>query len=251
MRRRHLDEAALAGNLRICQIWQLPDPLKKSAVVYAALLAPPSDWFERGAAEFPFPSQLDAAHASFLRLLDRFYLPTLPSPEVSRALFEIIAQVYDQFTSRDLNREIARVLLDAVVHNGMQLNSPVRILDFGCGTGIAFEALDELAPPLKHVIELIGTDASPRMLDLARRHGEQVIGFEEWRRLPAGSFDGAIASFVLHYGISQPDVAKLAVQLRRGALFAANYFKASEPSIKMLVKQLCIAASPDSTFGQE
>jgi hypothetical protein len=65
-----------------------------------------------------------------------------------------------------------------------------------------------------------------------------VVQLEEWRQMPTASFDGAISSFVLHYGVPSADLARLAGQLRPDARFAANYFKGNESSIDKLVAQL-------------
>jgi ubiquinone/menaquinone biosynthesis C-methylase UbiE len=91
---------------------------------------------------------------------------------------------------------------------------------------------------LSSKVELVGTDLSKGMLGLAAHRGERVLGRDLWRALPDNSFDGAISVFVLHFGTSRDDRVQIARQLRPGARFAANYFKADDQAIAVLVSDL-------------
>jgi SAM-dependent methyltransferase len=238
-RRRHLLQAAVNGGLTLGQTWKVSNSLA-GGNIYVGELRPPKGWIYSAERAFLFPRRIDCDHITYVRLVDRFYLPTVPEPAVSGALFDLIAHVYDQLISSEVNLEIARLLLEAVVpppeiHGSAQL----RILDFGCGTGLALCALRDLGNPLANQIELVGTDLSPRMLEFAARRGEEVLKLEEWRQMPVASVDGAISSFVLHYGVPQADSALIAGQLSPGARFAANYFKGDKWSIHNLVGQMC------------
>jgi len=69
--------------------------------------------------------------------MDRFYLPAAPDPLVSIAFFDLIAGIYDRLTTPAVNISTAIELLKAVLPR----DGPARILDFGCGTGFAREAV--------------------------------------------------------------------------------------------------------------
>jgi len=228
-RARHIDEAAAAAGLTVRGQWLIDGRLGRSSV-HAALLAPSTP-----AAGHELPKRITTPCASYTRLMDRFYLPDDSGPDVSAALFDIVARKYDQLTQTEINLATAELLLEAACSGRNPL--PTRILDFGCGTGVAFAAARRMAPADTGP-ELTGTDISPAMLRQAADRGQTVISFEEWRQLPPDSFDAAIAVFVMHYGVPPQDLEIIASQMRRGARFAANYFKPRPGAVSALTSIL-------------
>jgi SAM-dependent methyltransferase len=226
-RARHIDEAAAASGLTVRGRWMIDGRLG-SGPVHAALLAPPTS-----AAGRELPKRVTARAASYTRLMDRFYLPDDSGPDVSAALFNIVAREYDQLTQTEINLATAELLLEAACAG----RAPCRVLDFGCGTGVAFAAASRMAQA-GAVPELVGTDISPAMLRQAAARGQTVVSFEEWRLLPPESFDAAIAVFVIHYGVPSPDLGSIASQMRPGARFAANYFKPRPGAVSALTSTL-------------
>ncbi len=203
--------------------WTMLAPLN-GQVIHAALLSP-----NLASPDFKLPRHIETSGGSYTRLLDRFYVPDDAGPEVTSAFFDAIADHYDDLTDCGTNLAVCRRLLDEVSsHSG----ASKRILDFGCGTGVAVLATSE--PDFQHLY-LVGTDASPAMLEFARRKGEETLSFQAWRESAARSFDGAIAAFVLHYGVPDDHLALIGSQLRDGALFAANLFKASSTLMGRIV----------------
>jgi SAM-dependent methyltransferase len=211
-----IDDAAAAAGLTVRGQWMIDGRLG-SGYVHAALLAPPMP-----AAGHELPKRITTRSASYTRLMDRFYLPDDSGPDVSAALFDIVAGEYDQLTQTEINLATAKLLLEAASTG--RNPSPRRVLDFGCGTGVAFAAACRMAPAGAGP-ELTGTDISPAMLRQAADRGQTVTSFEEWRLLPTESFDAAIAVFVMHYGVPPQDLETITLQMRAGARFAANYFK--------------------------
>jgi hypothetical protein len=232
-RERHLADAAQVSGLVLAGVWELPSR-NDGPPIYAALLRPPSRKMDR-TVRYPFPRRIECADATYLRFVDRFYLPAAPDPMVSAVLFDLIANVYDRLTSPDVNIETARILLREVLTD-CDVKAP-RILDFGCGTGLALEAARRIESHSDD-LELIGTDVSQKMLELAARRGERVLRLDQWRALAHDSFDGAISAFVFHFGVPREDQNRIALQLRPGARLAANYFKASAQAVEMLVSDL-------------
>lgn len=168
------------------------------------------------------------ARARYMRLMDRFYVPISPDAAVVSAFFDLIADIYDELIHHCVNLETARSLLSAVLETAPP--SP-RILDFGCGTGLAREALRDLGM----TADIIGTDLSIEMLKRAAERGETVITLEKWRS-DRSTYDGVIACFVLHYGVPNVDMVRIAGSLSPGGRFAANFFKAGDNDIQRLVK---------------
>ncbi|MDZ4372423.1 MAG: methyltransferase domain-containing protein [Phenylobacterium sp.] len=162
--------------------------------------------------------------------MDRFYVPAVRDPAAITALFDLIADLYDSLVGYATNLDMARRLLRAVLEVA---DHPRIILDFGCGTGVAHQALQDFEFDAK----VVGTDLSGEMLRNAMQRGEAVVTIDQWRR-DTRLYDGAIASFVLHYGVAVDDLKKIASSLRVGGRFAANFFKANEVEVGDLIATL-------------
>lgn len=225
-RGRHIADAAAAGGLDVAERWSIDGPF---GPVHAAFLT------NRGRSEGSVvPSAIALKTVRYVRLVDRFFLPENPGPVVSSALFDVVASHYDHLTRQAVNTQVAESLLRAVCNEraGKQI-----VLDFGCGTGVAH--LSALRLAMEGIsIELLGTDLCQAMLRLAAERGEKVMPLPQWRSLPTDGLDGAIAVFVLHYGVPQTDLATLASQLKMGCCFAANYFKPPQGAISRLESSL-------------
>lgn len=225
-RSRHIAQAAAAGGLDIAAQWSIDGPI---GPVHAALLTGRDR--SRGSSKL---GAIALDDVRYVRLVDRFLLPENPGPIVSAALFDVVASHYDHLTRQAVNTQVAESLLRAACGGraGKQ-----EVLDFGCGTGVARLSATRLAKEGLH-IELVGTDLSEAMLRLAAERGETVMPLPQWRTLPIDAFDGAIAVFVLHYGVPIADLATIASQLKPGGCFAANYFKPPQLAIAQLASVL-------------
>jgi hypothetical protein len=226
LRNRHIAEAVAAGGLEIAERWSIDGPI---GVVHAALLKR-----RKGGEASAVPAAIELKTVRYVRLVDRFLLPENPGPVVSAALFDVVASHYDHLTRQAVNTQVAESLLRAVCadRGGKQT-----VLDFGCGTGVAHLSATRLATDGID-IELVGTDLCEAMLRLATARGETVMPLSRWRSLPTEGLDGAIAVFVLHYGVPQTDLATLASQLKMGGCFAANYFKPPQGAVSRLASSL-------------
>lgn len=89
-----------------------------------------------------------------------------------RAAFDKAAPTYD--AAALLQREVAGRLDDRLAVMKLQ---PARLLDAGCGTGLAFAQLGRRYPRA----QLIGLDLAPAMLIEARRRWPRSLLFERWR----------------------------------------------------------------------
>lgn len=211
-----LDEVAAAG-LVIEIVMDLPGDAAKAYVL-------------RGQGSNPMLATLTLSdRARYMRLMDRFYVPISPDAAVVSAFFDLIADIYDGLIHHSVNLETARSLLSTVLETAPP--SP-RILDFGCGTGLAREALRDLG--IGKTAHIVGTDLSVEMLRHAAERGETVLTIEKWRA-DRSTYDGAIACFVLHYGVPNLDLVRIANSLAPGGRFAANFFKAGDSDIRRLV----------------
>lgn len=93
----------------------------------------------------------------------------LPDKRFVRRAFERAARTYDG--AAVLQREVCARLME---HLDPMRIDPRRVLDLGCGTGHAFEALGRRFP----TASLVGLDIAPAMLARARQRNPW------WRRIP-------------------------------------------------------------------
>ncbi|GLR78615.1 tetratricopeptide repeat protein [Azospirillum oryzae] len=137
-----------------------------------------------------------------------------------RALFDRYADRFDQDLVGKLGYaapELLRSALDRITPGAVGL----RILDLGCGTGLAGVAFKPLAS------RLAGVDLSPRMVEKARQrrlYDELTVGdvVEAMERTPGG-WDLLVAADVLVYiGDLVPVFAAAAHALPPGGRFAAT-----------------------------
>jgi SAM-dependent methyltransferase len=181
--------------------------------------------FERAAS---VPKSFSVDGQEFRRLLDRFHLPAVPDTDLSVALFDLCAEEYERLVDVAMNVSNIHNLLRVALAARQGEAGPVRILDFGCGTGLAVVALQSFVPGPDGAIQLIGTDRSPHMLRMAARRGLLVLTEEAWACVPAGAYDAVIASYVVHLGLSQSDSELISKKLAPGGVFVANYHRGDE-----------------------
>lgn len=137
-----------------------------------------------------------------------------------RALFDRYADRFDQDLVGKLGYA-APDLLRTAVERAVPGKAGLRILDLGCGTGLAGVAFKALAA------HLAGVDLSPRMVEKARQRGlydDLCVGdvVEAMERAPGG-WDLLVAADVLVYiGDLAPVFAAAALALPQGGHFAAT-----------------------------
>jgi len=160
-----------------------------------------------------------AQNNRMLALLELKRVNRIPAHAV-RALFDDYASYYDAAMLEALSYRAPvhlRALL-ASVHPGAA--APLRILDLGCGTGLAGEAFRDLAEGGR----LDGIDLSANMIEQARRRGiySSLImdDFESALAAAGPSYDLALGADALIYsGELGPSLAGAAKRLEPGGLF--------------------------------
>ncbi len=191
-------------------------------------------------AEGPLPIRLSSGSETYRRLLDRFYLPILPDPIISTALFDICASSYDEIIDQERNIQNILRLLGVIKELVTRQGKTIRVLDFGCGTGLAVTAQRRPRSRKNFQIQMYGTDASPVMGKKAAARGERVLSFAEWQKLTPKFFDAIFASYVLHCGIEDRELKIIAKQLMPGGIFVANYFRADHRSLVSIRKRAAL-----------
>ena len=81
--------------------------------------------------------------------------------------YRFLAATYDQLSGERLVYRAGRV----EAHAQLEAREGDTVLDLGCGTGLNFPMLAERVGPRGH---LVGVDASPQMLRMARRRADRL-----------------------------------------------------------------------------
>jgi predicted TPR repeat methyltransferase len=89
----------------------------------------------------------------------------LPPPELIADLFDTYAPKFDQHLVEVLAYRVPKSLAAMLAGLGVTADRSARVVDLGCGTGLAGVELRE------HARVLIGSDLSPRMIARARERG--------------------------------------------------------------------------------
>jgi len=191
--------------------------------------------FEEAAA---VPRSFYVSNQEFRRLLDRFHLPAVPDPVLSVALFDLCAEAYERLV--DVTKNVANIhnLLQIAITALQRTSGPIRLLDFGCGTGLSIVALQSPVCRSLPRIHITGTDNSAQMLKIAARRGLPVLAKADWASLARGTYDAVIASYVVHLGISQHDCDLIAKQLTPGGVLAANCHRGDAAAVERVAALL-------------
>jgi ubiquinone/menaquinone biosynthesis C-methylase UbiE len=132
-----------------------------------------------------------------------------PEPGRARAAYERHAPRYDRRMSVRVIRGLQRRAIEE-----LSLTPGARVLDVACGTGLAFDELEERIGPDGRIV---GVDLSSAMLERAAErvaaHGWHNVRLVESRvegaDLDEGSYDAALFSFT--HDVLQSDAAVAAV----------------------------------------
>ena len=137
-----------------------------------------------------------------------------------REAFDLVALRYDEMMVRDLayraHEDLHALALRILAPPGL----PRRILDLGCGTGLAGERFKDLAQGGR----LDGVDISPRMIEQARKrhiYDELLVGnFETILAAPGPSYNLILSADAMVYlGRLGPTLAGVAHRLEPGGIF--------------------------------
>ena len=136
------------------------------------------------------------------------------------ALYDSFADSFDEKLVGELNYRIPDLLV-AFIHPHLPADTPLDILDLGCGTGLSGVPLKALAN------RLVGVDLSPRMLAKARARGGydalEVAEVVDYLNTHSAAFDLVTAAdMVIYLGDLAPLFAGAARALRRGGFFVLS-----------------------------
>lgn len=165
-------------------------------------------------------SDLLSYYPGALHYLNHFWLILPGSLEEEQKLWRrfymIYGKWYDLLIDRENNIDCIRFLIGLLKQNtGLKPDS--KIIDFGCGNGLSGDVPCDC--------EIIGYDFNQHMRTESEKRGIQTINTNDFYSLPKESFDGGIASYVMHMAVEEKKLKKLTEILKPGAALAANFYK--------------------------
>jgi predicted TPR repeat methyltransferase len=159
----------------------------------------------------------------FQKLMDDYYLLYRHDNKVKYELFinEFFAYISGDYENIiDTNRNCYNIKnLETIVNNKLPDSNKLKILDFGCGTGLSVGVISD-----KH--ELVGVDSCEMMLQKARSRGLNAFNNNELNiKYNSKYFDAIISSYVFHLIEDMSTLDLVWEKLRNYGLFVGNFHK--------------------------
>jgi ubiquinone/menaquinone biosynthesis C-methylase UbiE len=162
----------------------------------------------------------------YYRFMNFIYLPQPPESldiEQVKRICDLRLDHINELVDRNHNREIVAAIVDNAVPSYRDATSPVKALDFGCGSGLSSTLLMEYIPQL----QIVGVDISEKAIMRSRQqnltafltHSEEPLPFD------AAMFDVIFAVFVMHFKIDMSTLIELRRILQTSGKFVFNVYK--------------------------
>ena len=130
--------------------------------------------------------------------------------------YKIFGNQYEQII--DIRRNINSIQeILSYISSSIELQTDSKILDYGCGSGLAVYTECNAS--------LVGYEPVLAMKKQASQRGYNVIGFNEFRKLPESYFNAGFANYVFHMIVNERDIYEITKKMKRGAIFIANFYK--------------------------
>lgn len=168
-----------------------------------------------------------------LHYLDRFWLLLPATIQEQQTLWQefyrLYSNIYDQLIDRGHNLACLQDF-KRIIESRLPAFKQCRLLDFGCGTGLAADVFDSR--------QLVCYDSNEMMRHFALNRGLTIINTHQFRALPTCSFDVCIACYVFHMAVDERDIKQLARITKNGGIIAANFYKGmQEDRINHIIKK--------------
>ncbi len=162
----------------------------------------------------------------YYRFMNFFYLPQPPeslTAEQTRDICDLRLEYLDKLVDFELNRRIVAATAACVATNVANAASPIKALDFGCGSGLSSQLLTEYISNL----EIVGVDISKKAIRESQKRGWAAVLTFPGERLPfePASFDLIFAIFVMHFNVGLPTLIELRRILQASGKIVFNVYQ--------------------------
>jgi ubiquinone/menaquinone biosynthesis C-methylase UbiE len=172
----------------------------------------------------------------YYRFMHYVYLPQPPESLTTEQVIDICNLRLDyinELVDQNHNRHVVAAIVDCVAASLTNATSPIKALDFGCGSGLSSKLLMEHIPSL----QIVGVDISEKAVIRSRQQGLMAFLTHPEGPLPfeAATFDVIFAVFVMHFNI----IVETLVELRRILRYSGKFvFNVYQRDIDGVIEQL-------------
>ena len=128
-------------------------------------------------------------------------------------LYECIGDDYESLINVNINKACIKLMIDYIQDN-RKISDDSLLLDFGCGTGIS--------QYVHHKGKIIGYEPVYEMRKQAQMKGLSVYSCID--KISEESLDAVFSSFVLHMGIQESEIQKVARKMKTNAIWISNFY---------------------------
>ena len=184
------------------------------------------------------PPLVRIGHNIYHRFMNFIYLPVPTeklSPEQVIEVCDLRLDYLDSLVDIKLNSRIASAMAKYITSVFTDIASPIKVLDFGCGSGLSSKLLLKYIPNL----EIVGIDISQKAISHCRKQGFNAVLTHLGEPLPfeLTAFDLIFAIFVLHFNIDGSTLAELRRVLRTSGKFVFNVYPRDIDRVAQQVKE--------------
>ncbi len=182
--------------------------------------------------EFVGPPIIIIKGKSYYRFMKFIYLPQ-PLEELHTEQVIKVCDLRLDYMDKLLDGKFNKFAMETIAATLTGMNSRLKALDFGCGSGLSSQLLLNYLPNL----DIIGIDASKKAIRYCHEQGLSAMHSSPGEPFPfeTASFDLIFAAFVMHFNIDVSALAELRRVLRSRGKFVFNVY---QRSIDRVVRRL-------------
>lgn len=174
----------------------------------------------------PMPYVIQHKGNIYYRYMERLYhlkKPDFMNPKDAAELCDVRADLIDEIVDFDLNRKLVEAASE-YTKNKLSDRENIRILDFGCGTGLSTDLLSECLSSKAE--KIIGLDISEKAKNLCSSKGHEAFIYKSGLKmdLPHTDYDVIFSFFVMHFDIPSEDLKSLHENSKDSAFFIFNLY---------------------------
>lgn len=178
--------------------------------------------------DFVGPPTIILQGKTYYRFMKFIYLPQPPEKLHIEQVIKVCDLRLDylgQLVDVKFNDFAIETMVDHIRSTFTSTNACLKVLDFGCGSGLSSQLLLNYLPNS----DMMGIDVSKKAVHYCQEQGFSAIHSSHGKQLPfeTASFDLIFAAFVMHFDIDTLALAELGRVLRPQGKFVFNVYQRS------------------------